>query len=110
MPIYDHLCDHCGHAFSVVRSFKDPPVEHCPSCGKRPRRLITPPAIVFKGSGWYKTDSRASSSAAKDATSSDGGEAKGEKPAGKTSEKNAEKKAEKKAETGVSASGGEAAS
>ena len=66
MPIYDHLCDHCGHAFSVVRSFKDPPVEHCPKCGKRPRRLIAPPAIVFKGSGWYKTDSRASSTATKD--------------------------------------------
>lgn len=64
MPIYDHLCDHCGHAFSVVQSFKDPPVEACPRCGKRPRRLISPPAIVFKGSGWYKTDSR--SSAAKD--------------------------------------------
>src|SRR5574341_1019794 len=58
MPIYDHLCDHCGHAFSVVRSFDDPPVEHCPACGERPRRLIALPAIVFKGSGWYKTDSR----------------------------------------------------
>lgn len=62
MPIYDHLCDHCGHAFSVVRSFNDPPVEHCPACGKRPRRLMALPAIVFKGSGWYKTDSRPASS------------------------------------------------
>lgn len=62
MPIYDHICDHCGHAFSVVRSYSDPPVLKCPSCGKTPRRLIASPAIVFKGSGWYKTDSRASSS------------------------------------------------
>jgi len=61
MPIYDHICDHCGHAFSVVRSYSDPPVEKCPNCGKTPRRLIAPPAIVFKGSGWYKTDSRTSS-------------------------------------------------
>jgi len=59
MPIYDHRCDHCGHAFSVVRSYSDPPVEECPSCGKRPRRVVGAPAIVFKGSGWYKTDSRA---------------------------------------------------
>ena len=74
MPIYDHLCDDCGHAFSVVRSFDDPPVEHCPACGKRPRRLIALPAIVFKGSGWYKTDSRpaSSSSGSSDAAAEDG--------------------------------------
>lgn len=58
MPIYDYRCDHCGHAFSAVQSFKDDPLEKCPSCGKRPRRLIVAPAVVFKGSGWYKTDSR----------------------------------------------------
>ena len=58
MPIYDYRCDHCGHAFSQVQSFSDPAVEKCPNCGKKPRRLIVPPAIVFKGSGWYKTDSR----------------------------------------------------
>jgi putative FmdB family regulatory protein len=66
MPIYDYRCDHCGHVFSSVQSFKDEPLAACPNCGKRPRRLITTPAIVFKGSGWYKTDSRPSSSAAKD--------------------------------------------
>ncbi len=58
MPIYDYRCDHCGHAFSAVRSFSDPVIDVCPNCGKAPRRLIGPPAIVFKGSGWYKTDSR----------------------------------------------------
>jgi putative FmdB family regulatory protein len=58
LPIYDYRCDHCGHAFSAVQSYKDEPLEKCPNCGKRPRRLIVPPAIVFKGSGWYKTDSR----------------------------------------------------
>src|SRR3989442_7972963 len=58
MPIYDYRCDHCGHVFSAVQSYKDPPLEKCPNCGKRPRRLIVAPAVVFKGSGWYKTDSR----------------------------------------------------
>src|SRR5438552_8271620 len=58
MPIYDYHCDHCGHSFSQVQSYKDLPVEKCPNCGKKPRRLIAPSAVVFKGSGWYKTDSR----------------------------------------------------
>ena len=58
VPIYDYRCDHCGHAFSAVQSYNDPPLEKCPNCGKKPRRLIVPPAIVFKGSGFYKTDSR----------------------------------------------------
>ena len=58
MPIYDYRCDECGHRFSAVQSFSEGPIEKCPNCGKRPRRLITTPAIVFKGSGWYKTDSR----------------------------------------------------
>lgn len=58
MPIYDYRCDHCGHAFSAVQSFNDALIAVCPSCGRPPRRLIVPPAIVFKGSGWYKTDSR----------------------------------------------------
>lgn len=73
MPTYDYRCDHCGHAFSAVQSFSDEALEVCPSCGKKPRRLISMPAIVFKGSGWYKTDSRAP------APSSDGGSAKGAK-------------------------------
>lgn len=58
MPIYDYRCDHCGHVFSAVQSFSDEALEKCPNCGKQPRRLISTPAIVFKGSGWYKTDSR----------------------------------------------------
>ncbi|HTJ60906.1 MAG TPA: FmdB family zinc ribbon protein [Candidatus Saccharimonadales bacterium] len=58
MPIYDYHCDHCGHTFSAVQSYTDATLERCPSCGKRPRKLMAMPAIVFKGGGWYKTDSR----------------------------------------------------
>jgi putative FmdB family regulatory protein len=58
MPIYDYHCDHCGHAFSAVQRFVDDAIAACPSCGKPPRRLLSNPALVFKGSGWYKTDSR----------------------------------------------------
>jgi putative FmdB family regulatory protein len=58
MPIYDYHCDHCGHTFSAVQAYADATLEKCPSCGKRPRKLMATPAIVFKGGGWYKTDSR----------------------------------------------------
>ena len=105
MPIYDYHCDHCGHAFSAVQSFKDDPVASCPNCGKRPRRLLAPPAIVFKGSGWYKTDSRASS--AKKESSGDKEGAK-ESTTG-TSETKGDTKSETKADKG-SAKSSEAAS
>lgn len=68
MPIYDYHCDHCGHTFSAVQSYADAALEHCPACAKRPRKLLATPAIVFKGGGWYKTDSRPAPK--------DGGEAK----------------------------------
>ena len=58
MPIYDYHCDHCGHTFSAVQSYADATLEICPSCRKKPRKLMATPAIVFKGGGWYKTDSR----------------------------------------------------
>jgi putative FmdB family regulatory protein len=89
MPIYDYRCDHCGHAFSAVQSFKDTALDKCPSCGKRPRRLLTPPAIVFKGSGWYKTDSRVTPKSDSDSGSKDTkSESKSEsKPEGKTDSK-----------------------
>jgi len=65
VPIYDYRCDACGHAFSAVQSYQDETLDTCPQCGARPRKLLTSPAIVFKGSGWYKTDSRRGSSDAK---------------------------------------------
>lgn len=58
VPIYDYRCDECGHVFSAVQTYSESPIDKCPNCGKRPRRLISMPAIVFKGGGWYKTDSR----------------------------------------------------
>lgn len=65
VPIYDYRCDACGHAFSAVQSYTDATLEVCPQCGAVPRKLMASPAIVFKGSGWYKTDSRRGSSEAK---------------------------------------------
>jgi putative FmdB family regulatory protein len=97
VPIYDYRCDHCGHAFSAVQSFNDHALETCPNCGKKPRRLILAPAVVFKGSGWYKTDSRP---AQKDSDSgkSDTKEAGTSKDAGASKETKPDAKPETKSE------------
>src|SRR5215510_12712192 len=57
MPLYEYQCDACGQRFEVIRKFSDPPLETCARCGKGPvQRLLSSPAIQFKGSGWYITD------------------------------------------------------
>jgi putative FmdB family regulatory protein len=85
MPIYDYHCDHCGHTFSAVQSYTDATLETCPSCGKRPRKLMATPAIVFKGGGWYKTDSRPAQKGGGDAKAESKGDSKSEgKTEGKT--------------------------
>ena len=63
MPTYDYVCDGCGHAFELFQSMTDPVKKTCPECGKKKlRRLIgAGGAIVFKGSGFYKTDYRSDS-------------------------------------------------
>jgi len=63
MPTYDYVCDACQHSFELFQSIKDQPKRKCPACGKQKlRRLIGPgAAIVFKGSGFYKTDYRSES-------------------------------------------------
>lgn len=79
MPIYDYRCDPCDTAFSAVRSYQDDSLESCPRCGAPARKLLSSPAIVFKGSGWYKTDSRRGSADAKADAKADGrGEGKTE--------------------------------
>lgn len=55
MPLYEYECD-AGHRFERIQKFSDPPIEKCPVCGKPVHRLISSPAIQFKGSGWYVTD------------------------------------------------------
>ena len=57
MPLYEYECDACGQRFEVIRKFSDPPLDACTLCQKGPvRRLLSSPAIQFKGTGWYITD------------------------------------------------------
>ena len=58
MPTYEYACKACGEHLEVVQSFKDDPLTECPSCGGVLRKVFSPVGIAFKGSGFYKTDSR----------------------------------------------------
>jgi putative FmdB family regulatory protein len=108
MPLYEYQCEQCGHRFEVIQKFSDAAITVCPTCGGPVHKLLSSPAIQFKGSGWYITDyARAGKSdtgtvAAKGESSSsgDGAAAKAET----TSETKSEAKADAKAETKASAS------
>ncbi|WP_447972424.1 FmdB family zinc ribbon protein [Nitrospira sp. Kam-Ns4a] len=56
MPIYEYLCDNCQSRFEIKQKVSDPPLSTCERCGGPVKKLISSPAIMFKGSGWYITD------------------------------------------------------
>jgi len=63
MPTYEYVCTKCGEALEAVQSFSDAPLTDCPACGKTKalRKVFSAVGVVFKGSGFYKTDSRSGS-------------------------------------------------
>jgi putative FmdB family regulatory protein len=93
MPTYEYTCRDCGHTFEIVQSMLDEPLTMCPECGGSLRKVFAPPAISFKGSGFYSTDhgekSKRSGEAKGDGERS--GEKSGEKSGQKTGEKSREK-------------------
>jgi putative FmdB family regulatory protein len=70
VPLYEYQCEKCGR-FEVIRKFADAPLSVCPTCGKEVQKLLSAPAIQFKGTGWYITDYARKSSGA-DGTTKDG--------------------------------------
>jgi putative FmdB family regulatory protein len=88
MPLYEYQCEACGHRFEQIQKFSDPPIETCPKCGGPVKKLLSSPAIQFKGSGWYITDyaKKDSTAAGKSdaAPAADKGEKKDTKPADST--------------------------
>ena len=56
MPLYEYQCEKCAHRFEVIQKFSDAPIAVCPKCGGPVVKLLSSPAIQFKGSGWYITD------------------------------------------------------
>jgi len=95
MPLYEYLCEACHRRFELIRKFSDPELQECTLCGKGPvQRLISSPAIQFKGSGWYITDYAGGRSSAASSTGTGDSDAKSEskkdgdkKPAGESAAK-----------------------
>ena len=72
MPTYAYACTACGHRFEVQQSFSDAALTDCPECAGRLRKLFNTVGIVFKGSGFYRTDSRSGTPAAAGTGAKDG--------------------------------------
>jgi putative FmdB family regulatory protein len=109
VPTYEYACTACGHRLEAVQSFSDDPLTVCPECGEALRKVYGAVGIVLKGSGFYKTDSRAAangksangksrdgsssdSSSGSDAKSDGGSSEKSDSGTGKTSEKKTSEK------------------
>jgi putative FmdB family regulatory protein len=106
MPTYEYRCRSCGHTFDVVQAMSDETLTVCPVCGGELRKVFAPPAISFKGSGFYATDHGKKSRTTSEKT----GEKAGEKPAASTgssdskSEKKDKKESSKPAEKAAASS------
>jgi len=92
LPLYEYLCPKCGR-FELIRKFSDEAVTKCPTCGAEVQKLLSAPAIQFKGTGWYITDyarkdgkSGTGDSSKGPSAKSDGGKSEGGKSEGSKSE------------------------
>ncbi len=82
MPTYEYLCRQCGHRFEAWQKMTDDPLTVCPNCGGEIHRVLYPASIVFKGSGFYKTEYGANGGANKETAQSkaESGESKTSTP------------------------------
>ncbi len=95
MPLYEYQCKKCKHRFEKIQKFADPPVKKCPECGGPVEKLLSPPAVQFKGSGWYVTDYARKGGS--DSTASSDGAKEGSTSSAKSTDKADSTKPEKKA-------------
>jgi putative FmdB family regulatory protein len=104
MPLYEYECDACSHRFEKIQKFSDPLEDTCPKCGGHVHKLMSSPAIQFKGSGFYITDYPKGDKGS--APKSDGGKsdraAKADKPAASTEGSSKGEKSEKAEKSGTS--------
>lgn len=103
MPTYDYVCETCGNRFEEWQKITDEPTKICPACGGPVHRVIYPVGLVFKGSGFYKTDNRSAPPAAAESSTTSAA-----KETGGGDEKSAAKK-EGPSEATAKSAGGEAA-
>jgi putative FmdB family regulatory protein len=107
MPLYEYLCDACGHKFEKIQKFSDPLESTCPKCGGAVHKLMSSPAIQFKGSGFYITDYAKKdhvASAKADRAESSKSEASGKSEKSEKAEKSDKSESSTKSETTASTS------
>ncbi|HEY0157678.1 MAG TPA: FmdB family zinc ribbon protein [Thermoanaerobaculia bacterium] len=92
MPIYEYQCKQCNERHEIIQRFSDAPLEHCPKCGGDMKKLISSPAIQFKGSGFYKTDYASSGSSSSGSKSETTTKSEAAKPAETKSETKSDSK------------------
>ena len=93
MPTYEYTCRDCGHTFEIVQSMLDEPLTMCPECGGSLRKVFAPPAISFKGSGFYSTDHGQKSKRSGEAKGD--GDGSGEKTGEKSGQKSGDRTGDK---------------
>jgi putative FmdB family regulatory protein len=100
MPLYEYQCEACSHRFEVIQKYSDAPIDTCPKCGGTVGKLLSSPAIQFKGSGFYLTDyGRSGSSKTGSHGGSSGGSDGGESKSGGSSDGKSDSAAPAKTET-----------
>ncbi|MCP4660151.1 MAG: zinc ribbon domain-containing protein [bacterium] len=87
MPIYEYECRSCGYRTETMQRVTDPPLKTCPECAGEYKKLISPPALQFKGSGWYVTDYAGKKSGAADQEKAADKASESKDTAGKAAEK-----------------------
>jgi putative FmdB family regulatory protein len=110
VPTYQYACTECGHAFDQFQSFSDDALTQCPECQGRLRKIFNAVGVVFKGSGFYRNDSRDKKSSAVSSDNKSDSRSETKSDSGTSSDTKSETKSDKKSDTPSSSSPKAAAS
>jgi putative FmdB family regulatory protein len=104
VPTYQYACTECGHAFDQFQSFSDDALTQCPECQGRLRKIFNAVGVVFKGSGFYRNDSRDKKSSAVSSDNESDSKSETKSESGTSSDTKSETKSDKKSDTSSSRS------
>ncbi len=99
MPLFEYECRKCGQRTERIEKFDGPKLQKCPKCGGKVDRLVSAPAIQFKGSGWYVTDYGKSSGSSGKESNSEGSKSEGKSSEGKSSDGKSDAKSDGKSDS-----------
>ena len=99
MPTYGYRCGACGHEFEIHQRISDEPLKNCPKCQGKLSKMLYPTGVIFKGSGFYKTDYKSTSSSGSSNGSESGSDSKSETKSEPKSDTKSEGKSEGKSDS-----------